>query len=240
MIIMERNKEPSTSVILVKLPKRWLLSIGYFLFKLTRLAIVLVIIALMAYMLNRYWISNNSIPHDRFLAYLDKLKWIIFLIAGYFLLRPWLPDFSEYIIKKVSKDGVEFDLRSKQQSENVDVDQQQADISTPEGRTAALREISTRYELEKIYRIIFGTQIKALLIAASSGYVSFENLQEVFNEHQILAPNVYQNIPSFIGYLVRSKLLEQTAGGYTITPRGLLFRQYLEEENLLNASLRNF
>ncbi len=210
--------------------------------------IYLFILALIIVVVNRYILDSKYVNHQLILQYLNALKLVILLILASFILKRFFPELIDRA-KEFGPGGAKF--YPKQQQVTADEEEQlqkvaeketrgEVDIATDAGRTEVLKDGTVKWLLEKIYRLIFGTQIEVLYRLSSfpSG-LSENELNDIFVKHRGSTPNAFQNFIEFIRYLSNYGLVsyDATTKIYKLTDAGRLFLDYLNQEGL-NASMR--
>lgn len=110
----------------------------------------------------------------------------------------------------------------------------------------AYRELTNRLtvaeiqlEFERIWRMIFGTQIEVLLrLKQQTGGLSLMRLEYLFQEHlrrltSVGQPPVYANALNWVSWLEQYSLIQQESGVYKLTPAGEIFLTYLTNQGLI-------
>ncbi|GEM_PF-2910597 len=211
-----------------------------------KLSLVIVIL----FIINKYFFDEKSVNHQLIIQYLSTLKWELLILTIFVLLKPKLPELIDRI-RTLNKDGFTFDPKTQQ--ENVDstslpstanqTDSSKLDLETSEGRAKASEEVPIKYELEKVYRIIFGTQISAIFrLHNFPDGLTQNDLSDLYARHAEKTPHPFPDFYSWIQYLVGSSLInyDPSTAIYRATNVGLLFLEYLNAENLLFPVTKNF
>jgi hypothetical protein len=204
-------------------------------------------------LVNKFLISSSAVNNDLILKYLEVLKWPITITVAYLLFKSHIPELLKRLIK-ISPNGVEFTdtqpVTPTPSTSELSIPGPSTpgsanhvmDITTTEGRADILKNPEIKWELEKIYRIIFGTQIESLLTL--SGFpqgLKTDDLNDLYQKHKNLYPNsTYNSTIELLRYLSGMSLIEHepTTGLITITDIGRLFLQYLQGEGLLSPIVR--
>lgn len=200
---------------------------------------------------NEYYFSNASVNHRVVVQYLDTLKWPLLALVVYVLLRNELPD----VIKRITsigRDGVVLTPSPQYQPSQSDEDEEireatndtTYDVSDPKDRQELLKQAPIALALEKIYRIIFGSQIAALLrLAAFDTGLKSAQLQEFYDSHTKRMPRTSnKNIHDLLAYPSSVSLIEynHSTDTYQITNIGRLFLEYLQSENISDPILKSW
>lgn len=93
-------------------------------------------------------------------------------------------------------------------------------------------------DLERIYNVIFGSQIFILKYLTTANLVGLNDLAKYYETVQKNNP-VLQNwgIDQYLSFLISSQLIEPaTSGGFQITPKGKLFIIYIEGTRKYNLN----
>jgi hypothetical protein len=95
--------------------------------------------------------------------------------------------------------------------------------------------VSSALQLERIYRFIFGSQIKAIsLLAEYGGPTSKEDIKFLYHEAVAEHPDFYKDysFDQWTDYMVREKMIEQNNDKLIISIYGRAFLTYLIDHNL--------
>lgn len=193
-----------------------------------------------AFILNRYFLNSGRVNHQLILQYLEALKWPIILITISVLFRGYIPGLIDRMSEfgpggakfrpspqQVSS-GEEQEIRAATQAPSVD-------LSSSDGRKQALENESLRYALEKVYRIIYQSQIDVLvrLAAIPNGQVK-DDMIELYKNHCAASQTTW-SFEEYMKYLEINSFVSKDAdtSRYKITDIGRLFVDYLNEEGLI-------
>jgi hypothetical protein len=207
-------------------------------------------LALVVTVINRFFFNSGMINHELILDYIDSLEIIIIVVLIAFIAKYYFPDLTERA-KKIGPGGAEF-YEKQQQDQIEDEDTLEDisntssganfDISTEGGRQQILQEeFQAKWLLERIYRIIFGTQIELLLkLQSFPNGLSEGDLQEIYAKHRAATAQPHPTFLDFIAYLSNHSLVDYNAKTKLVklTDAGRLFLDYLAQENIANPLLK--
>lgn len=95
--------------------------------------------------------------------------------------------------------------------------------------TRALASVRVELAFERVYRLIFGSQIAALKRLLENGPSNRTEAEGYFDEIKRRYPEFYRdgNFEEWVGFLLRQELVNVDRGTYRITEAGIEFLTYL-------------
>lgn len=219
------------------------------------IAIVFICISIIASHIDE--IRRAHINSDLFLRYIDSLKYpLLILFFGLVFRKPITKFIDE--ADRVNVKGAEIsrkqvlDGSSQDNLKNISVEADEALKTSPVTESAPDRseedllheQLSSPQavvEYNRIYRMIYGTQLEALkkLMAYSDG-LGEKDLQEFVNLHQARLPgSTYHDVNSLMQYPASELLVkyDHQHRTYHLTYAGFYFLNYLKEQGVLQADL---
>jgi len=96
----------------------------------------------------------------------------------------------------------------------------------------AEKNLYDKIKFEKIYNVIFGSQINLLKDALKNNcQISYENIIEFYRSHQSQAGNRFVSMVEYISFLTKTELFENESKTiYKLTDVGKKFISYIDEQ----------
>ena len=211
--------------------------------------VILAIITAVVVIVYKQLPDNSHFNYPLILQYIDVLKWPAIVLLVLVLIKPHLPSLMTRITEfAFAGMGAKFKENPQPQPTIEGAEEASAEIEqqTPSGQTSSppadlLDNVEVKYLFEKIYRLIFGTQITALKRLADHHSGLHENdFNNLLEQHRAqLAPtnNGYTDVRGLLSYPANNYLLElnPSTSVYHLTELGRLFLRYLSDEGILDA-----
>lgn len=98
---------------------------------------------------------------------------------------------------------------------------------------AKVVELHIYFNFEKIYRVIYGSQIHLLMFMNSQTYTAKEEVEKFYLRAKLAFPNLYNqySFNQWINYLKNELLVNENEHGYSITLEGKTFIIFITRQN---------
>lgn len=208
--------------------------------------LLLVISPILAIVLIRR-VNWELLDWNMLLQYINSLKWVIIVLILIFMTRRKIPGLFDRLQSLQWKDKSakfsphdqteKIEPHSTQGVEEIGPEELQDESSTTDVEELKKQLGIARVELdfERINRLIFGTQINALMLLRSYPHgLQSNDLEPILQEHKSYTTNPYENVIKFMEFLSRTGLVEynQQSGAYILTQKGDVYLQYREVNGL--------
>lgn len=174
------------------------------------------------------------------LDFLYKISGPMIAIAIIGLIFKYRKELANFISKNISKISgkvagqdfeIDFNKLKESQSEPVKIDS----AKNMSKENSEVEQLKKQLEFEKIYSIIFDSQLtllKHIRVGKSKIINELGGSKDFFYQTQEMFP-IYKswNFDEFIGVLLNNKLITQQNYTLDITQKGLDFLRYIEENN---------